>query len=326
MDVDALVGELGRSSQGLVTAEQLTAAGLSRPQISRLARRGVLVRVRRRVYALAPLPARPRHLVTHVGVAPEYVAHVRAELLSLGPGAAACRRTAAALRGWALLVEPTDIEVARLHGSDLRRKGLRVTQHRSSARARVRVLDGTTRLTLTSRTQTVLDCAATLPLIEAVVVCDSALRSTTVALDALRRAADRRRRGWAGAEQARRVLSLCDPSSASVLESVLRVRLVLAGITGFRTQAVLREAPVLRVDFCFDDARLVVEVDGARWHVDAARDQARDNALCVLGWRVLRFTWAQVVHRPEQVLADIRAALGATSTVQDQPGSTWIAA
>lgn len=319
MDIEAVMAELGRCSQGLVTTGQLTAAGVSRPSISRLVSDGVLLRVRRRVYSLAALPPLPQHLVTDRGVAPEYVALVRAELLSLGPGAAASRRTAAALRGWGLLVEPTEVEVARLHGSDLRRKGLRVTQHRSAARARVRALPGSARLMLTARVQTVVDCAATLPLLEAVVVCDSALRSGMVSLEGLQRAADRRLHGRSGAQQVRQVLSLCDPLSGSVLESVLRVRLALAGVTGFRTQAVLRAAPPLRVDFCFDAARLVVEVDGARWHSDTTRDRERDNALAVLGWRVLRFTWSEVVHEPEQVLADIRAALSAPFAVHNQP-------
>lgn len=319
MDVIPVVEELGRSSQGLVTTRQLTAAGLSRPAVSRLVTGGVLLRLRRRVYSLRPLPERPRHLVTDRGVAPEYVAQVRAELLSLGSGAAACGRTAAALYGWGLLVEPVEVEVARLHGSDLRRRGLRVTQHRHSGRTRVRVLPGTDRLTLTARVQTVVDAAATLPLLEAVVLADSALRSGTVTLEELQRAASRPLRGTAGAERVRQVVALCDPASGSVLESLLRVRMVLAGLSGFRTQGVLRRLPQLRVDFCFEQARLVVEVDGARWHTDTARDQARDNALAVLGWRVLRFTWSEVVHGPEQVLAAIRAALSAPNAVQNVP-------
>ena len=96
-----------------------------------------------------------------------------------------------------------------------------------------------------------------------------------------------------------------------MLESVQRVRMLLAGLDGFATQVVLRAAPVLRVDFCFAAARLVVEVDGARWHRDPARDQSRDNALAALGWRVLRFTWHDVVHDSATVLATVRAALEA---------------
>lgn len=311
MDIPVVVEELGRTSQGLVTTAELTAAGVSRAALWRAVRAGAVVRVHRRVYAVASLPERPRYLVTDKGVAPEFVACVRAVLLSLGTGAAASARTAAALRGWALLVEPADIDIAMPHGSDLRRTGLRSVQRRSASRSLVRVLPGTDRLRLTSRVQTLLDCMVTLPLLEAVVVCDSALRSKAVTLEQVQRAVAQRLPGVASIAQARRVLELCDPEAGSVLESVIRVRMLLAGITGFRTQAVLRAVPCLRVDFCFDAARLVVEVDGARWHTDAARDQARDNALAVLGWRVLRFGWSQVLHEPEQVLADVWAALAA---------------
>src|SRR5688500_13958144 len=106
MDIPELIRQLGTSTQGLVTTARLTAAGASRGDLGRPAARGVVVRVQRGVYALADLPALPRHLVTDTGAAPEYVALVRASLLSIGLGAAACCRTAAALRGWALLVEP----------------------------------------------------------------------------------------------------------------------------------------------------------------------------------------------------------------------------
>ena len=316
MDIPELIRQLGTSTQGLVTTASLTTAGASRADIGRAVTRGQVVRVRRGVYALSDLPGLPRHMVTDTGVAWEYVALVRSVLLSVGIGAAACCRTAAALRGWALLVEPRQVEIAVAHGSDVRkaRKGVRATQRRSAARARVRVLAGTDRLRLTSAVQTALDCAASLSLLEAVVACDSALRSGQVQLEELWRAAARLP-GSRGAERVRRVLAMCDPLSGSVLESVLRVRLVQAGIDGFTTQTVLVQSPAVRVDFCFEGARLVVEVDGARWHTDPARDQSRDNLLAMLGWRVLRYTWADVVHSPEAVLADIRTALSATSTV-----------
>lgn len=325
MDVAATIRELGRTSQGLVTSAQLVEAGVSRPALSRARNAGQVVRVRRGVYAEQDLPPLPRHLVTNTGVAPEYVADVRAVLLALGRNAAAGGRTAAALYGWALLVEPRLVEVVLTHGWDLRAKGLRARQRRSAARSRVRVLPGTVRLRMTAPVQTVVDCALELPLLEAVVVCDSALRARAVTIDQLRRASVALP-GVGGARQLRRVLELCDPRSGSVLESVLRVRLVLGGIGGFTTQAVLETLPrVLRVDFCFEEQRLVIETDGARWHADTARDQARDNRLAVLGWRVLRVTWAQVLHEPEQVLADVHAALAATPTVQ-LPAAAGVAA
>ena len=311
-----VVERLGRTSQGLVTTARAEAAGVSRSALSRSAAAGRLLRVRRGVYATQPLPDRPRFLVTDSGVAAAYVAQVRAVLLYLGVGATACCRTAAALYGWGLLVEPVGlVEVAVPHGHVVKVRGVRATQRRSAARCLVRVVAGTTRLRLTSPVQTVLDCALTLPLVQAVVVADSALRSGSVSVEGLALAVSRLP-GWRGVAKARRVIALCDPLSGSVLESVLRVRLVLAGIDGFTTQTVLAMSPlVVRVDFCFACAGLVIEADGARWHQDAARDQARDNALAVLGWRVIRLSWAQVVHQPDQVLADIKAALAATRDI-----------
>jgi dephospho-CoA kinase len=72
----------------------------------------------------------------------------------------------------------------------------------------------------------------------------------------------------------------------------------------------------------------VVEVDGRRWHPDPAVDRERDNRLAELGWRVLRFTWADVVHRPEVVVAAVRAALAAgTQNIQAGaavlPAAAW---
>jgi very-short-patch-repair endonuclease len=92
---------------------------------------------------------------------------------------------------------------------------------------------------------------------------------------------------------------------------------VLEGLDGFSTQQPLgaeNGEPGVRVDFCFRSARLVVEVDGARWHQDVQRDRRRDNALARLGWRVMRFTWADVVHDSTRVVREIRAALAPSCT------------
>lgn len=309
MQILSVVAAEGRDSQGLVSAAAMRQAGISRSAVARAVDAGALLRVRRRVYSVPPLP---RFLVTDAGVDPAYVAHARAVLLSLGPAATAAGRTAAALHGWGMLVEPgRTLEVAVPHGRHgITEPLVRVTQRRSLARIHRVVLPGTAAMWVSSPVQTVVDCALTLPLMPAVVVCDSALRSGEVAIEELVPALARLR-GVREARRVREVLDHCDPLSGSVLETVLRVRMLLAGITGFTSQRVLRDVPgaQLRVDFCFVDQGLVVEVDGVRWHQDPARDRLRDNALAGLGWRVLRFTWSEVVHEPERVLDEIRAAL-----------------
>lgn len=325
-----MLTECGKRTQGLVTLERLRAAGLSRSTVARAAQRGLVVRVHRRLYAVAALPPWTGFVVTQGGPAAAYVCHARAALLSIGAGAVAERRTAAALYGWPMLVEPArTIEVAVPHGS--RRTQLprvRVAERRSLRRLQVVALQGTDPVPVTDPVQTVVDCCTSLPLLEAVVICDSGLRARQVAVEELARAA-RALPGVRAAARVRRVLELCDPESGSVLETVLRVRMVLAGISGFATQQVIRDhhgRHVLRVDFCFAAAGLVVEVDGQKWHQDPERDRGLDNALAALGMRVLRYSWAEVVHDPERVLAQIRQALGATGDSQSYGSAGVLAA
>lgn len=311
VDVAEAVERAGASTQGIVTAADLRGRGVSRMSLSRAVKTGRVVRLRRDTYALAPLAPLPRWLVTEDGVAAEYAAQVRAVLICLGPTAVARGRTAVALRGWPLLVEPRrTVEVAVAHGrSRAGAPDIQVTRTRSLRTDLLSVPAGSAGLAVTPADRTVIDCALALAHVEAVVVADSALRAADVTVDDLVRAT-RTLRGR-DAARVRAVVDRCDPQAGSLLESVQRVRMVLAGIGGFRTQAVLRERPVLRVDFCFDAARLVVEVDGVRWHPDPAPDRARDNALAALGWRVLRYTWAQVVHDSATVIAQVQAALEA---------------
>lgn len=74
---------------------------------------------------------------------------------------------------------------------------------------------------------------------------------------------------------------------------------------------------VARVDFAYPDLRLAMEVDGFETHSSPRALQAdlrRQNLLVGLGWTVLRFTWADVVGRPDRVAAEIGRALGSRAT------------
>lgn len=268
----------------------------------------------RAVYTCHPLPDWPPFVVGARGVAPEFVLRVRAVLLALGETATASGVTAACLRGWGLLHEPQRvIEVVVTNGRKSRPRlaGVRWLQRRAPRREALLVDPEQAPLWVTDPVTTVLDALAQLKGKEAVVLVDSALRSGQVSLRELQAAA-RRLRGIRHARRVRRALELADPESGSVLESVLRYELVDRGVTGFATQQVVRDRAgryVLRVDLCFERQRLVVEADGARWHPEPGRDRRLDNRLVAAGWRVLRFTWAEVVHDPAAVVALVQAAL-----------------
>jgi very-short-patch-repair endonuclease len=56
----------------------------------------------------------------------------------------------------------------------------------------------------------------------------------------------------------------------------------------------------------------VIEADSRRWHTrkrDFAVDRQRDNDATLAGWRVLRFTWADLTKRPAWVAQAVLAAL-----------------
>jgi very-short-patch-repair endonuclease len=318
MDVTSALSECSRRQQGLATAADLRAVGVTRSTLSRALARGEVQRVHRGVYSSGALAEWPQFVVGPKGVAPAFVQRVRAALLALGDGATAGGPTAACLRGWGLLHEPqrvVDVVVPMGRRNRARPAGVRSWQRRRPAREALLVRRDEAPLWVTDAVTTVLDCIRQMKPEDAVVLVDSALRSRQLTLAELQ-AAVRQLRGMRHARRVRRALQLCDPESGSVLESALRLELVKAGLTGLATQQVIRDRSgryVLRVDFCFGAQRLVVEADGARWHPEPQRDRTLDNRLVAAGWRVLRFTWREVMHDPAEVVALVRAALDAGS-------------
>ena len=78
----------------------------------------------------------------------------------------------------------------------------------------------------------------------------------------------------------------------------------------------LGEARPKRVDFVYFHARLVIELDGRAYHdskTDADEDRWRDVELAAMGMRVMRFTWRDLVQRPDWCARQLRAAIAARS-------------
>jgi hypothetical protein len=69
-----------------------------------------------------------------------------------------------------------------------------------------------------------------------------------------------------------------------------------------------------RVDFAFPELRLIIEVDGRKWHTTMEafeEDRLRDNLAQLAGWRVIRITYRMLIDRPEDVKRMIGQALAA---------------
>jgi hypothetical protein len=300
--------------QGQADRRDLLAAGLGSTLIADCVRDGLLLRYHRGAYGLAPLPTRGRHLLSDGRVDVGYLAEARSVLHSMRPDVVADRRTSAVMWQMDMLVEPKLVEV-RAPRSQTRTPLVGVDLRSSEATAATEVaVGGLEAIRCTPALDTVLDCCLVRPMREAVVIADSALRRQLVTVDELV-AGVAARAGTPGVKRLRRLLTLIDPQSGSVLESLLRFLLNTNALWP-SSQVVMKsrdgKRTLGRVDFAFETARLIVECDGRRWHdPDDARhnDRRRDNSMVRVGWRVLRFSWDEVRNSPAYVLACVREAL-----------------
>jgi Protein of unknown function (DUF559) len=134
-----------------------------------------------------------------------------------------------------------------------------------------------------------------------------------LALDDVRRAADRRH-GQHGTPQLRRLVKASAAGSLSAGEDLMHELLLVAGIGGWVANApVVVDGRVIAVaDLLFAASRVIVEVDGWRGHSGRQafqRDRTRQNALVLAGYLVLRVTWQDLTQRTAKVIRDIEAAI-----------------
>ena len=262
-------------------------SGLSQSSVSRAARAGQLLRVGHGVYAAAAEPS-GLDLASHYGT----LSHT----------------TAAEQLGLDLLGEP-GLHVTRPHR--LRSHPTGLTVHRSRLEPdQVAMIAGRR---VTAPLRTLVDCCRLLPEPSAVVLIDSALRVGMADLAEVLALATQ----TLGPRSARlrRAAALADPLSGSALETLARLLFHRHGLRP-TLQAVIRDRHgfIARVDFLFEDARIIVETDGYDHHSDRAAfraDRRRQNALVQAGYRVVRFSWDDVVHRPDYVIGSVRSLLAA---------------
>lgn len=76
-------------------------------------------------------------------------------------------------------------------------------------------------------------------------------------------------------------------------------------------EVVRPDGRMARLDLAYPKLRIGIETDGRVHGEEEVRqaDAVRRNQLQLLGWTILHFTWEDVVHRPEQVVRTVRAAL-----------------
>jgi predicted transcriptional regulator of viral defense system len=157
---------------------------------------------------------------------------------------------------------------------------------------------------VTSLARTIADCAQKLSIWEALRVLDSSGASPRMWQE-INRTAERLSNGRPGV---RAIADATAPDGAQRMRSALERRarevLRLHGVPDGDWNVVISDerGPIREVDLCYAAARLVIEVDGLAFHrgpAAAQRDRAGDRRLVLAGWRVIRFTWRDLMEHPD---------------------------
>lgn len=165
-------------------------------------------------------------------------------------------------------------------------------------------------LPATSAVRTITDLGRRSPLYEAVIAIDEALHKGIVSCDDLSRFAAARA-GAKGIGRLRVAIDLAEPATESPMETRLRLLIVTAGLPRPAAQVAIYEQGEFlgRPDLLYEAQRLVIEYDGGTHRESLAEDNRRQNRLVGAGYRILRFTSADVYRAPTAVVAQVRAAL-----------------
>ena len=180
------------------------------------------------------------------------------------------------------------------------------------------------RVPSTSALRTAVDLGGRNPLAEGVVAADMFLHAELVSMAELRNyVADHARAK--GIARLRHVVDLAEPKAESPMETRLRMLLVLAGLPRPEVQVSIHDGQgrfVGRPDLLYRLQRLAIEYDGGNHRDRLVDDNRRQNRLIGVGFRLLRFTAADVYGTPDAVLMQVRQGLAADAGQnQRHPGT-----
>jgi very-short-patch-repair endonuclease len=290
---DEVISALAQRQHGVVTRGQLLAAGVGGGAIEGRIASGILQPVHRGVYAIGHRALRRE-------------AWWVAAVLAAGPGAALSYRSAAEL--WVIRQSARariEVSVPR-HRRSTARLELHVVEMQPDE---VIVEDGI-RVTCPSRTLFDLASVLTIDQLEhAFNEAEYRRLSSPVSLDALLARYPKRR----GTANLKRVLDNHRRNGQTKSRSVLERRFLrLVDAYGLPRPKINRLTEEGELDAIWPEQSLVVEVDG--WAAHGTRkafetDRARDRALLVAGWRVVRLTWRQLDEDGDAIAAQLATLL-----------------
>jgi very-short-patch-repair endonuclease len=296
-----------RAESGLITLERLRSVGFSAKEVVGLVRHGDLIRLHRGVYATGRSRLHPR-------------VHLKAALLALGPGSFLSGRSAAAV--WGLRpYSMREVEVTVIAGSTPTRDRIRISRTATDpGRGEVVSRDG---LRVSSIPRLLVELAAREPPSELDRLLTEAARVDLLEPEQLERALIDHG-GRAGIRVLRTVAETYRPGPDRKSELERSFDRWLARHPELpEPQRNLRLGP-WELDCLWPRARLVLELDGRRWHVAARemeRDRRKDAWLQRRGLAVLRVRGNRWHHEREAAIDDLLGllALGQQRAVSGAP-------
>ncbi len=277
---------------GRLKTRELYDLGLSPCAIRTRVRRGLLTREKHGVYAVGD---------------PDAYEHGReaAALAAAGQRAALSHQTAAYIQG--MRKHRPSVIAITVVGRKLRSwPGVMVHNVSRLGRRDVTTVKG---LNVTSPARTVLDCAAQATQNELESLVDEGRAKHLLTPDDLHNAMARYPRR-PGARTLKAILQ--DEQSGGTRSRAERELRKIIREGNLKEPETNAEVGTYTVDVLWRQERLIVEFDGFGTHgtrQSFEEDRARDRALTAQGYTILRVTYRQLTQRPQQVLAEIAAAL-----------------
>jgi hypothetical protein len=289
------IAAIARTQHGLFTRSQAQAIGVNNRTLDTRVANGVYERLFPGVFGFP-------------GTAETWHRRVAAAVLSTSPPAAASHLTAACL--WGLTTShPETIEVICRRHRRVRRRSLVVHESKDLGPSDIVIIDG---IPTTTGVRTIVDLGASASLGVVARCLDNGLREMLFTLDEIHRFVKRvARPGRAGVGKIRPLIEerlAWSGLTESALEDAFRSLVNRAALPMPEPQFSLHDdnnAFVGRFDFAYRDQNVLIELDSERWHMDPdsfQRDREKQNRAHALGWMVYRFTWRQLIDRPEAVL------------------------
>ena len=293
----AEIDRVATLQRGLLTREQAVAI-LGNRRAERWVTDGRLVGIHPTVYRLAGSPN-------------TWEQQLLAAVLAAGGSALASHRAAARL--WGLLEEaPVEISVPRPRLPRLR--GVIVHRSRDVHLAHKKLRSG---IPTTTPMRALVDLGAVMPEWHVRDALERGLTARLYSMAAVEWAlTEVARKGRQGGGVLRRILDQRALGS-SPADGLLESRFArICQVFGLPMPLFQFPFGKYRIDFAYPELMIAIEVDGWETHSSPAAlasDLARQNALVMAGWTLLRFTWHDVIKRPDYVASQIRAVLGAAT-------------